>query len=455
MNDKRIKLMSEAPVAQAIMKMSIPMVMGMMVQVFYNLVDTFFVGRLGDANQLAAANMGMPIFMMLMALASIVGTGAASYISRSLGDKNYDEANHTASIAVGLLVGLSLIITIGGVVFLEPITRVLGASADTFEFTKQYVGITLIGSTAIVCNYAFGQLLRAEGDAMKSMMGMLIGTVVNVILDPIFIFVFDMGVGGAALATVIGNLLGLGYYIYHFVKGTTLLRIQPRKIDFNGKIYGEITKIGVPASLNQALMSVAMMTANNLGMVYGEKTVAGMGVATRIIMIGTFIFIGFAAGCQPLVGFNYGAKNKARVKEIIQKGMMLTSTIGIVLAILFALFAKVLIGAFTPDQEVIEIGATIIRALIFSLPFVGIQMVTTTSIQAMGKGFAGLILSVSRQGILYIPLLYILNAVAGFNGFIYAQPITDIIMATFAMLMVFRILRQEDVVEEKLVSEIS
>ena len=160
--------------------------------------------------------------------------------------------------------------------------------------------------------------------------------------------------------------------------------------------------------------------------------------------IGTFVFMGFAAGCQPLVGFNYGAKNHSRVKEIIQKGIIITSIIGVCLATLFGVFASGLISVFTPDQEVVEIGTTILRVLIFSLPFIGGQMVTTTSVQAMGKGIAALILSIARQGILYVPLLIILNKLAGFEGFIYAQPITDAIMLVFAFIIVFRVLAQED-----------
>ncbi|MGL4736932.1 MAG: MATE family efflux transporter, partial [Cellulosilyticaceae bacterium] len=219
MNNKRLLLMSEAPVTEAIFKMSLPMVMGMMVQVFYNLVDTYFIGRLGDANQLAAANMALPVFMMLMAIAGIIGTGASSYISRCLGNKDFEEANHATTIAAGLLVILSVVVMMVGLLGCDGIVHMLGATEATFDYTKQYVGIMFMGSIAIMCNYAFGQLLRAEGDAMKAMIGMMIGTVVNIILDPVFIFGFDLGIVGAALATVTGNFLGLAYYVWSFAKG--------------------------------------------------------------------------------------------------------------------------------------------------------------------------------------------------------------------------------------------
>lgn len=453
MDNKRLQLMSEAPVTQAIFKMSIPMVMGMMVQVFYNLVDTYFIGRLGDANQLAASNMALPVFMMLMAIAGIIGTGASSYISRCLGNKDYEEANHATTIATGLLVILSLVVMVGGLIGSDGIVRMLGATEVTFNYTKQYVSIMFMGSIAIMCNYAFGQLLRAEGDAMKAMIGMMIGTVVNIILDPIFIFGFGLGIVGAALATVIGNFLGLAYYIWSFAKGKTLLKIQPKRFGFDASIYTEIFKIGIPASLNQMLMSFATIIANNIAIGYGELTVAGMGVAMKIMTIGTFVFMGFAAGCQPLVGFSYGAKNHARVKEVIQKGIIITSIIGVALALVFGTFARGMIGIFTPDEEVVGIGTTILRALIFSLPFIGGQMVTTTSVQAMGKALSALILSITRQGILYVPLLILLNKIGGFEGFIYAQPITDVITLTFAMFIVFRVLSREDAKAREVLSE--
>lgn len=453
MNNKRLLLMSEAPVTEAIFKMSLPMVMGMMVQVFYNLVDTYFIGRLGDANQLAASNMALPVFMMLMAIAGIIGTGASSYISRCLGNKDFEEAHHATTIAAGLLVILSLVVTVFGLIGCDGIVSMLGATAATFDYTKQYVGIMFIGSIAIMCNYAFGQLLRAEGDAMKAMIGMMIGTVVNIILDPIFIFGLDLGIVGAALATVTGNFLGLAYYVWSFAKGKTLLRIQPKRFGFDRVIYAEIFKIGLPASLNQMLMSFATIIANNIAIGYGELTVAGMGVAMKIMTIGTFVFMGFAAGCQPLVGFSYGAKNHARVKEVIQKGIIITSIIGIGLAIVFGVFARGMIGVFTPDEEVIGIGTTILRALVFSLPFIGGQMVTTTSVQAMGKGIEALILSVTRQGILYVPLLILLNKLGGFEGFIYAQPITDVITLMLAMVIVFRVLSREHAEEIRQLKE--
>lgn len=448
MNDKRIKVLSEAPVTKAILVMSLPVVMGMMIQVLYNLVDTFFIGQLNDPNQLAAANIAMPIFMLSMALATIVGTGAASYISRCLGNKQPEQANKTLTIGLAICIMLGTLVTLSGIAFLKPLITVLGASAETFVFTQAYVFVLLIGCIPIMCNFTMGQLMRAEGDAMGSMVGMLIGTVVNIILDPILIFGLGMGLQGAAIATVLGNSCALLFYIFRYAKGKTLLRIKPSAFSFDKTIWKEIFTIGIPASLSQLLMSVSMIVCNNIAASYSDLVVAGLGVSLKIITIGTFIFMGFAAGCQPLVGFNYGAKNYQRVKAIIKKGVFITSLIGVILSFVIGIFATNIIGIFITAPDVVAIGTVILRALILSLPFTGGQMICTTTVQAMGKAVPALFLSISRQGLLYLPLLLILNTLFGMQGFIYAQPVTDVLMLLLAALVLRNIMRKDARMDE-------
>lgn len=453
MEDKKLLLLRDEKVSKAILKLSLPMIMGMMIQVLYNLVDTFFIGKLNDPNQLAAANISLPVFMVLMAIASIVGSGSSSYISRCLGNKDYEEANKTVSIATGILVVMSIIVAIGGVLISPTLATMLGADASTFDFTYNYIVIMFIGAIPVMCSYALGQLLRSEGNIMHSVIGLTLGTVVNIVLDPLFIFGFNLQITGAAIATVIGQLSTLLYFMYAFSRGKTTLKISFSKFKYDKVIFKEIFTIGVPASLNQMLMGFATVIANNIAVEYGNLTVAGMGVAMKIMTIGTFVFMGFSAGCQPLVGYNYGSNNIPRVKEIVKKGILITSITGISLAIIFGVFANSLIGLFTSDLEVIDVGATILRALIISLPFVGGQMLATTSAQSMGKAVVAFILSISRQGILYMPLLIILNKTLGFSGFIYAQPVTDIIMLIFSSILLFNVLPKDSKTDE-LVSNI-
>lgn len=444
MEDKKIRLLRDEKVSKAILKLSIPMVMGMMIQVLYNLVDTYFIGMLNDANQLAAANISLPVFMMLMAIAGIVGSGSSSYISRCLGNKDYEEANKTISIATGILIIMSIIVMIAGIFMSPNIAKGLGANEATFNYTYKYIFIMFIGAIPVMCSYALGQLLRSEGNIMQSVIGLTLGTVVNIVLDPVFIFGLKMEITGAAIATIIGQTSTLLYFMYAFLKGKTTLKINLKKFKYDKNIFKEIFTIGVPASLNQMLMGVATVIVNNIAVGYGTLTVAGMVVAMKIMTIGTFVFMGFSAGCQPLVGYNYGCNNIPRVKEIIKKGIIITSIIGLSLALIFGVFANSLIGLFTSEPEVINKGAIILRALIISLPFVGGQMISTTSAQSMGKVVVAFILSISRQGLLYMPLLIILNKVFGFSGFIYAQPITDMIMLTFSAILLFKVMPKED-----------
>ncbi len=433
MNDKKIKMLGEAPVTTVIIKMSIPVVMGMMVQVLYNLVDTYFIGKLNDSNQLAAANLTMPLFMIIMATSGIIGTGGASYISRCLGEKNYEEANHTLSAGFSICIGLGVIVTVLGLTLLSPLINSLGVSPQTFPYATDYSAVLLIGSIFIMCNFTLGQLLRSEGAAIASITGMMLGTVINIILDPVFILLLNMGIRGAAIATVLGNAVAFAFYIYFYLSGKSFVKLNIKKAGFDKKIWGQIFGIGTPATISQLLMSVAIIICNNLAAAYGDTVIAGMGVASKILTIGTFIFIGFAGGCQPIVGYNYGAKNFKRVSEVIKKGITITASIGIVLAFVFSILASQLISTFTSLPEIIDIGAVILRAYIFALPIIGTQLIATTTVQAIGKGLAALFLSISRQGLFYIPILFFLNNVFGFNGLIHAQPISDAFSVTVSV----------------------
>lgn len=435
MENKQIELMGKAPVTKAILKLSIPVVIGMMVQVFYNLVDTFFIGKLNDQNQLAAANITTPVFMILMAIATIVSTGAASYISRSLGKKDQENANRTLTTGILICIALALVVMIVGLIFVKPLIIALGASEEVYPYAYQYVVVMLLGSVPVMLNYAGGQLLRSEGAAMPSITGMMIGTLVNIVLDPIFIFGFNMGILGAGIATVLGNAASVGYYLWFYLSGKSALQIKTKFISTDKTIWKEIFFIGIPASMSQLLTSVAMIILNNQAKVYGDSVLAGMGISSKLMTIGTFIFMGFAAGCQPLVGFNYGAKNFNRVREIFKSGMVMTLGIGLVFTAIFWFGANGLVSIFTQLPEVISQGSLVLRINIFSFLIIGPQMLASTGIQAFGKAKESLILSVARQGLVYIPLLFVLQSHLGFNGLIWAQPIADAI--TLAIGLVF------------------
>lgn len=275
MENKQTELMGKAPVTKAILKLSIPVVFGMMVQVFYNLVDTFFIGKLNDQNQLAAANITTPVFMLLMAIATIVSTGAASYISRCLGKKDQENANHTLTTGLLICTALAVVVMVAGMIFVKPLILALGASEEVYPYAYQYVVVMLLGSIPVMLNYAGGQLLRAEGAAMPSIIGMMIGTVVNIVMDPIFIFGFNMGILGAGIATVLGNAAAMLYF-WFYLSGKSILQIKPKFISTDKTIWKEIFFIGIPACLSQLLSSVALIVLNNQAKVYGDYELNGL-----------------------------------------------------------------------------------------------------------------------------------------------------------------------------------
>lgn len=427
-NDKRILLMKEANPYSAIFRLSVPVVMGMMIMVLYNLVDTYFIGLMDDPLKLAASNLAMPIMMISIAASSVVATGAASYIARSLGADKVDIANKTLVISIYIIIGFSVVITLFGLIFINPIIKLLGASDTIFNYTKQYVRVMLIGTIFIMGNYSVGQLLRSEGSTLISMKGMMLGTVVNIILDPIMIFTFNWGVKGAAIATVLGNVLGLVYYIFCYYNKKTLLTLDIRNFSLDMTIFKEIFYIGIPASLEQLFTILAVVINNNLAASYGDFTIAAQGVVSKVMTVGNYIYMGFAAGSQPIMGYNYGSNNFKRMKEILKASLITTCSVELVVMCLFGLFASNIVGIFSNNVEVIAIGTTILHASMLNLPFIGATSTSRITFQSMGKPLPAFIITIIRQGVLYIPLLLILNRFFKFYGYIYAQPITEFIM---------------------------
>lgn len=426
--DKRIYMMSQEKPVKAVLGMGLPLIAGMMVMSVYNLVDTFFISLLHDDYQLAAVNLAYPIMMVVIALSNMIGTGAASLIARSLGAEDKEKAEHTLTVGIGLTVVLSLLLSSIGMFFLPKIVTALGARENTFVFTEQYVSIILIGSIGVMGSYIGGQLLRSEGSVKYSMTGMMLGTVVNIVLDPVFIFVLGMNIKGAAIATVVGNGAGAVLSIFYYVSGKTLLKPALKYIRPTAEILKEIFFVGVPAMLETLLTSVAYVVNNNLAVAYGELTVTAMGISQKIISFGSYIYQGFAAGNQPLMGFNYGAGNHKRMLDVLKAGVMVVSGIELCVMAVFGIFAPGLIGIFSKTPEVVAIGTKVMCANMCILPFVGSVSMARSTFQAMGKPGYSFGITVVRQMILYVPLLLLFNSVFGFSGMIWAQPVTEAIM---------------------------
>ena len=441
--DRRIRILREEAPAKAVVRMGVPLIAGMFLMVLYNLVDTYFIGLLRDDYQLAAVNLAYPVMMVSVAVSNMIGAGASSLIARSLGAGEREKACHTLTAGFVLTVLNSLIVTGAGLCFLPRIVRGLGAQENTFAYTQHYVRVILWGSLFTMGNYTFGQLLRSEGSVRLSIAGMMAGTLANIVLDPLLIFTFGMQIRGAAIATVLGNAIGMAVSLWFYLRGKTLLRPSRRYFVPTGEILREIFWVGVPASLETLLTSAAYIVNNNLAVSYGELTVAAMGVAQKILSLGSYIYQGFAAGTQPIMGYNYGAKNYRRMLQVLRAGVLVVSGTELCVMAVYGLFAPALIGLFTDSAEVIATGARVLRTLMLILPFVGAVSMSRMSFQAMGKPQFAFGITLVRQLILYVPLLLLLNRVFGFGGMIWAQPVTELIMMAASVRLLYGIIRAE------------
>ena len=442
MDPKRLFILEEMPVPKAIMKLALPTVLSMVVQILYNLTDTFFIGKLNDPYQVAAVAIAMPITMFQMAVAGIFGNGGASYISRLLGQRKYTQAREAATSSLFGCILISIVVGVVGALTGTHLVRLIGASANTAVFASHYVNIILIGSPIVMMNFAMTQLLRAEGAANQAMIGLLIGTGVNIVLDPLFIFGLGMGVSGAAYATVIGNGCGMLWNMRYYLKGKSAVAPKLEYLKMHWETYKQILFIGIPASLGQITASFGSSISYNLASYYGDYHVAAIGVAMRVFTIPIFVFLGIAIGVQPLIGYNFGSKNFKRMKETIRSSLLISLSLAFFGILLFTLLPKQLIMIFIEDPLVVSIGTMVLLAYVFAIPFAAAGMIFMTTLQSMGKALPALIVALSRQGIMYLPALFILNKLQGFEGLVLAMPVADGLTNMLSFTFVYLIFRK-------------
>lgn len=450
MNNSR-KLFEEVPVPKAVAVMAIPTMISMLVVVIYNMADTFFIGQTNDAMQVAAVSLATPVFMVFMALGNLFGIGGSSAISRALGEKKADRARNISSFCCYGSLGTGVVMAIISIAGMDVILNMIGASESTIEYTRVYLTYIAIGGPFIMFGTAFANILRGEGAAKESMIGNLIGTVVNIILDPIMILVFGWGVAGAAIATVIGNIAACVFYLIYFLRKKSGLSIKIKDFKAGSGVAQNVMMIGIPASLNNILMSFANIVLNQVLAGYGDTQVAAMGVAMKVNMLVVLLQIGLCVGIQPLIGYNYGAQNKKRLLSVFRFTGICTVVIGTLLTVFMIIARRTIIQVFINDADVVAYGIQMIIALQLSGPVIGIMFLCINTIQGMGKAMPSLILTICRQGIVFIPLVIILNEVFGLDGVIYAQPTADflsIILSIILCLCIFRGMKHVEVKKE-------
>ena len=436
------ELFASGPIPKAVAKMAVPTMISMLITVVYNMVDTFFVGQTGDANQVAAVSLGTPVFLFIMAIGIIFGAGGSSVISRCLGAKDHDQVRHVSSFCFYAALGAGVLMIAVLLAGMSGILNLIGASDNTRGFAREYLIWISIGAPFIMLSNALSNIIRCVGAATESTIGMMAGTITNIILDPIMILGLGWGVRGAAIATVIGNIVNVGYYLWYLLRHKELLSFAPR--DFRWRaIAGPVVGIGLPTALNNILMSVSNILLNNFLAGYGDTAVAAMGVAMKANMLVVFLQLGLALGVQPLIGYNYGAKNITRLHKITTFSILCTLVMGVALTVVYYIAADAIVGVFIDDARVVADGVPMLRALMWSAPVLGIMFVVSNALQAMGKAVPSLVLSISRQGFVFIPMLFILNSLFHLQGIIYAQPVADLFSVVLSVALFIVILRRE------------
>jgi putative MATE family efflux protein len=424
-NEEKIQMMRDEKIPKVLIKLGVPTMIGMMVSALYSVVDAYFVGWLGTS-QVAAISVVFPLVQIIVGLGMTFGSGAASYIARLLGEGKADEANKTAitSLLSSLVVGAIAIAV--AMCCLDTLLVVLGATDTVLPYARAYAVIFVSGSIFNIFNITMNNIITAEGRSKLTMTSMLIGGGLNIILDPIFISSLGFGIQGAAIATVISQAATSCLYFWFIFGKKGYLCFFPRLFTFSGKIYGEVFKVGIPILVFQLLSSIALSLTNTAAAEYGDSALAAAGVVMRIMTLGTYVVFGYMKGYQPVAGYNYGAKNYDRMSEATKVSLKWATIFCVIVAVLMISIPQQLVSLFTDgDVEMIEFGAKMLRANGYIFPFFGFQMLYMAFFLALGYGKEGGTLSISRQGLFFIPAILILPHLFGSNGIIWAQPIAD------------------------------
>ncbi len=447
--DEKSAFLGKDNIRKLLFKLSAPIVIGMLVQALYNVVDTFFVGLAYGADSVQAIgglSIAFPIQMIITAFGIVLGTGGSSIISRSLGAKNYGKAERVLGNVFSLSLILSILTAIPCLYYLESILKVFGATPGVLPYAVDYLNIIILGGTVFVFGVAVQNIVRSEGNARLAMNAMLVGGGLNIFLDPFFMFGFGMGVKGAAIATIISQAVASVWLLLYYLKGKGAVHFRPETLKLNLKIMKEIGAIGIGSFVMQCSTSVMMIFVFNALATYGgDSSIAVYGV---IMKINSFIFmslLGMGFGLQPIVGYNYGAKKYERIAEAVKLSLVATTITGLLGLIIIILFKEQLLGLFSEDLEYLEIGKDAITIMLLGMPLVGLNVITSVLFQALGKAKPAFILSISRQLLFLIPLVLVLPRLYGLNGVWAAYPIADFLaflLSGFLLLRVYRIFKE-------------
>lgn len=450
--NNKMELLGNAPIPKALMALGIPIMIGMLINALYNLVDAYFVGGLGES-QMGAISIVFPLGQVVVGLGLMFGNGAASYLSRLLGRGDKDTANKVASTALYSSVLVGAIIIILATIFLKPILTLLGATDTIMPYALTYARIYVVSCIFNVFNVTMNNIVTSEGAAKTTMCALLLGAILNIGLDPIFIYVLEMGVAGVAIATAISQLVSTLVYLNYVLRKKSAFTFSVREFAPTKQMMAEILKIGVPTLTFQLLTSLSIALINRAANGYGDAVIAGMGAVTRVTSMGTLVVFGFLKGFQPIAGFSYGAKKFDRLQEAIKTSILWSTIFCVIVGLLMAVFSTQIISQFTDgNAEMISVGQKSLIANGFSFMLFGFYTVYSSLFLALGKGTAGFILGACRQGICFVPVILILPVLWGLNGILYAQPIADVISAVITIFMALHLHKELSAEKTKMIS---
>ncbi len=439
--DRQYREMTETPVEKLILRLSIPTIISMLVTNIYNMADTFFVGKLGTS---ASAAIGIVFSLMTInqALGFMCGHGCGSNISRKLGNKQGDEAIKFASTGFFMSLFLGVLIMIIGIIFMEPLLRIMGSTDTIMPYAKSYGICILLSAPFMTGSCVLNNVLRYEGKAALAMVGLTLGGVLNIIGDPIFIFVLNMGTLGAGISTAVSQVISFFVLLAMFGGDRTVSRLRFSAISWDIKDILNILYTGLPSLIRQGMMSVSTMVLNYMSMPYGDAAIAAMSIVSRVCNFIFAIALGISQGFQPVSAFNYGAKKFKRVKRAFVFCCGLSMIILGVLSVLSLIFSGHIIGLFRDDADVISVGTFALRAQCIVLFISPITLAASMMFQGAGENLASSIASFLRSGITFIPMVAILPRFFGIYGIQLAQPVADVISFVVVMPLILRFFKK-------------
>ena len=434
--------MTQSPISKLIVSLSIPTIISMLITSIYNMADTFFVSKLGTSAT-GAVGIVFSVMALIQAIGFMLGAGSGNIVSRRLGKQDEEGANQVASTGFFMALALGALLMIFGLLFLNPFMRLLGATKTILPYARDYAKYILFGAPVMCASFVLNNLLRGQGRATLAMIGIAFGGILNIILDPLLIFTFEMGISGAAIATLISQVISFLILLYFFLAGKSAVRLSIRKISYKAHVYKRIMTNGFPSLCRQGLASLAAIALNINAGLHGDAAVAAMSIVSRIFMLIVSVMIGFGQGFMPVVGFNYGAKKYDRVREAFWFSVKTGLVFMAILSMGGFIFSEQLIGLFRKeDAEVMAIGILACRLQCLALPLQPVMVLSNMLFQSIGKSWQASLLSSMRQGIYFLPLIMILPRAFGVLGVQMAQPIADTLTFMTCIPFIIRLLRE-------------